>query len=179
MAGYMKDSKSCEWETPRELYDRLNNIFNFEVDLACTSKNKKCELGLYSFNSYSNLFIKNHNYFCNPPYGDILKWVSYCKDIYHRNKKNNTVVMLIPASTDIKAWEDIIWIYAKYVVFLYGRIKFEMNGKPVGSCPKGSALIVFTDKDYALEKELYYIGKTINNHIIKENERRILRSRKD
>lgn len=36
-------SKSDEWETPQSLFDRLNKIFCFELDVAASDANHKCE----------------------------------------------------------------------------------------------------------------------------------------
>lgn len=43
MAGYIQTSKSIEWSTPQELFDKLNKEFNFTVDVASTDENTKCE----------------------------------------------------------------------------------------------------------------------------------------
>ena len=36
-------SRSNEWETPQDLFDRLNEEFHFTVDAASTHENAKCE----------------------------------------------------------------------------------------------------------------------------------------
>jgi len=38
----MYSSRSDEWETPGELYGRLHDEFDFQIDLAATPKNAKC-----------------------------------------------------------------------------------------------------------------------------------------
>lgn len=48
MAGYMETSKCDEWETPQWLFDRLNNVFEFMDDLACTRDNFKVNYGCFS-----------------------------------------------------------------------------------------------------------------------------------
>lgn len=35
-------SKTCEWETPIELFDKLNDIYGFEIDVCATRENAKC-----------------------------------------------------------------------------------------------------------------------------------------
>lgn len=34
---------SDEWETPQEVFDRLDQEFHFTLDACATSENKKCE----------------------------------------------------------------------------------------------------------------------------------------
>lgn len=34
--------QSDEWETPQELFDRLNAEFNFQIDACATAENAKC-----------------------------------------------------------------------------------------------------------------------------------------
>lgn len=52
-------SKTSEWETPQKLFDKLNAIFNFEIDLAATNKNAKCNK-YYTIDDNS-FFGINHN----------------------------------------------------------------------------------------------------------------------
>ncbi len=49
--GSAETSKSHdEWETPDSLFDKLNNEFAFNYDLACNSKNCKCIVfGMFLF----------------------------------------------------------------------------------------------------------------------------------
>ena len=35
-------SKSNEWETPQDLYNKLNDEFNFTLDPCATKENAKC-----------------------------------------------------------------------------------------------------------------------------------------
>lgn len=36
-------SKSNEWETPQDLFDKLNQQYHFNLDVASTHQNAKCE----------------------------------------------------------------------------------------------------------------------------------------
>lgn len=35
------------FQTPKYIFDQLNRIFNFDIDIACTSDNCLCERGFY------------------------------------------------------------------------------------------------------------------------------------
>jgi len=37
-------SKSIEWETPIELFKKLDNEFGFTLDVCATDSNKKCAI---------------------------------------------------------------------------------------------------------------------------------------
>ena len=38
----MFSSKTPEWATPQDLFDRLNDTYNFNLDPASTDENAKC-----------------------------------------------------------------------------------------------------------------------------------------
>lgn len=40
----MFSSKSDEWATPQDLFDRLNAVYNFDLDPCATPENAKCSL---------------------------------------------------------------------------------------------------------------------------------------
>lgn len=35
--------KSDEWETPQDLFDKLNEIYHFDMDVCATEQNAKCD----------------------------------------------------------------------------------------------------------------------------------------
>ena len=39
----MFSSKSNEWATPQDLFDKLNAVYHFNLDPASTNENAKCE----------------------------------------------------------------------------------------------------------------------------------------
>ena len=43
MAGYMKTSKTVEWATPQDFFDKLNAEFNFNLDPCANDENHKCD----------------------------------------------------------------------------------------------------------------------------------------
>jgi hypothetical protein len=76
----------------------------------------------------------------NPPYSKLKDWMR--KAYNAAREENATVVCLIPARTDTKAWHR----YAKYgeVRFLEGRLKF---GGSKNSAPFSSAIVIFRRPD--------------------------------
>lgn len=77
----------------------------------------------------------------NPPYGRDLK--SWVKKAYESSlKRTDCLVMLIPARTDTSYWHDYIFNKAQ-IIFLRGRLKFELDGTPKSTAPFPSALIIY------------------------------------
>lgn len=131
-------SKSNEWATPKDLFDKLNKEFNFTLDPCATKENAKCDKyytieddGLIQDWSKDVVFM-------NPPYGRQIKhWV---RKAYEESTKGSKVVCLIPSRTDTGYWHDYIFNKATDIRFLRGRLKF---GDSKNSAPFPSAIIVF------------------------------------
>ena len=142
----MFSSNKNYWETPQRFFEKLNREFNFELDVASTSDNAKCER---YFTELENGLEQSWrgNVFCNPPYGrEIGDWVKKAYDESLVNT-NGVIVLLIPARTDTRYWHDYIFNKASEIRFLKGRIKFELNGVPKQSAPFPSAVIIYRSND--------------------------------
>lgn len=137
MNDILFSSASEEWETPQELFDRLNSIYHFNLDPASTDENAKCSL---HFTRQDDGLSKNwggYRVFCNPPYGrGIGKWVQ--KAWEESRKPGTLVVMLLPARTDTRWFHD--YCMKGSVKFIRGRLKF---GKSRNSAPFPSMIVIF------------------------------------
>ena len=135
----MFSSKTGEWSTPQDFFDKLNWRFGpFDLDPCADPTNTKCA---NFFTEAEDGLSKNWEGFVgfiNPPYGrGIEKWI---KKAYEESRKENTrVVMLIPSRTDTKYWHQYI-MKADEIYFVKGRLKF---GDSENSAPFPSAVIVF------------------------------------
>ncbi|WP_081307060.1 DNA N-6-adenine-methyltransferase [Streptococcus dysgalactiae] len=130
------------WETPQIFFEKLNEEFNFNLDVASSDNNAKCK-NHFTVDDDGLSQDWTGNVFCNPPYGrEIGKWV---KKAYEESLKpyNNVIVLLIPARTDTKYWHDYIFGKAKDIRFLKGRLKFTINGKENYPAPFPSAVIIY------------------------------------
>ena len=130
-------SKSEDWETPIDFFEKLNNEFNFDLDPCANEYNHKCDR---FFTKKQNGLIQNWDgrVFCNPPYGrKIALWVQKASE---ESKKCNTiVVMLLPARTDTKWFHEYIYNKAE-IRFIKGRLKFNNSNNPA---PFPSMIVVF------------------------------------
>lgn len=138
----MFSSKTDQWSTPQDFFDKLNDEFNFTLDPCADEQNHKCDV---YYTKEQNGLSKNwggQRVFCNPPYGrEIGKWVEKC---FVESKKPNTIcVMLIPARTDTKWFHEYIYKIAE-IRFIKGRLKF---GNSNNSAPFPSMVVVFKESD--------------------------------
>lgn len=126
-------SESELWETPQDLFDRLDKEFHFTVDVCALDSNTKCA----SFYSPDQDGLKQKwegACWMNPPYGrNIGEWMKKALE------SEATVVCLVPARTDTKWWHDYA-MKASEIRFVKGRLKF---GDSKNSAPFPSAIIVF------------------------------------
>ncbi|MCH8987934.1 MAG: adenine methyltransferase [Chloroflexi bacterium] len=119
---------SCEWATPKAVYDQLEAEFGpFDLD--------PCPKGYEGL--WSGLTAEwTGRVFMNPPYGrEIGKWL---KKAYESSLKGALAVCLIPSRTDTRWWHQ--YVMKGHVRFIEGRLCFNDDGKPA---PFPSAVVVF------------------------------------
>jgi len=134
----MFSSKSDEWETPQNFFNKLNKTYKFTLDPCSTIESAKCEKYYTLEDDGLSKSWKNETVFVNPPYGKIKDWVK--KAHYESINNGAVVVMLIPARTDTRYWHDYIMEEADSIYFVKGRLKF---GNSPNSAPFPSAVVVF------------------------------------
>lgn len=116
-------SQKDNWSTPIDLFNELDQEFNFTLDPCADEFNHKCKK---YFTLEDNGLLKdwsNDIVFCNPPYGrKIYDWV---KKAYYESKKGALVVLLIPSRTDTKYFHEFLYNKSNVELrFLKGRLKF-------------------------------------------------------
>ena len=129
----MPPAKSQEWETPQDLFDKLNAEFNFTLDACATAENAKCK----TFYTKSTDGLKqdwNGRVYCNPPYGrEIPEWVLKAK-IELIRRRAEIVVMLLPSRTGTSWFHGQLYnTKGVELRFLQGRLKFGKNSAPFDS----------------------------------------------
>lgn len=135
----MFSSKTDQWATPQDFFDKLNKEFNFTLDPCADEFNHKCEK--YFTKEEDGLLQdwQGETVFCNPPYGnkEAGLWTKKCYE--ESQKPNTTVVMLIPARTDRISFHEYIYRKAE-IRFIKGRLRFG-DGKNVAPFP--SMVVIF------------------------------------
>jgi phage N-6-adenine-methyltransferase len=129
-------SKTPEWATPQDLFNRLDATYGFDLDVCATAENAKCPR---FFTKADDALLQPWDGTCwmNPPYGrEIGYWVAKA---YDSARAGATVVCLLPVRTDTVWWQRFIEPHAA-VEFLKGRVRF--GGAPTGA-PFPSCVAIF------------------------------------
>jgi len=130
-----------DWETPKSMVKKLAPFFYWDLDV-CADRPNVCE----NFFSREDGALDREWHglcYCNPPYGKkrgINLWIAKARA--EGAKEGTTVVCLLPARTSTRWWHDNV-PYADYVVFVEGRLRFDLPGgeeAPRGSPPPLSSL---------------------------------------
>ena len=113
----MLTSNKDDWETPQDLFDKLNSFYGFTLDACASPQNAKCKK---YYTKEQNSLVQDWNndrVWCNPPYGkEIAKFVRKAA------LSSSLVVMLLPARTDTKYFHE--YIYNKQTIyFLKGSLR--------------------------------------------------------
>jgi len=131
-------SKTNEWATPQDFFDRLNAEFNFDLDPCSDGTNAKCERYFTEEDDGLAQSWSGSVVFMNPPYGRAIgEWI---RKAYEESITGGAVVVaLIPSRTDTKYWHDYV-MKAKEIRLVKGRLKF---GDGRNSAPFPSAVVIF------------------------------------
>lgn len=135
----MFSSTSDEWETPQDLFNKLNAEFHFNLDACASENNHKCEK-YYTKEQNGLLALWKGNVWCNPPYGRTVgEWVKNACVSARHNK--GVIVMLLPVRTDTKWFHKYIYNQPNVEIrFIKGRLKF---GNSKNSAPFPSMIAIF------------------------------------
>lgn len=157
------------WQTPKFVFDYYNSRFQFNVDMAASGQNALCEwfiseeedaLSKETVRDYVNYIYSEGfkpAFWCNPPYSDIMPWVSQCVNL--ANDHRAPVVMLIPADTSVK-WFRAAFKNCTECHFISGRLSFinSETQRPVSGNNKGSVVFIFDPKS-PVKQSVNLIGR--------------------
>lgn len=130
-------SRSEEWTTPQDFYDKLNKEFDFTLDPCATDENHKTSLYFTKEQDGLAQDWGTYTVFCNPPYGkQISRW---CFKARSSAQGGATVVLLVPSRTDTRWFHEHVYGKAE-LRFVRGRLKFG-DGKQ--SAPFPSLIAIY------------------------------------
>lgn len=127
-------SEKTDWETPQWLFDSLNAIFHFDLDVCATGQNAKCPVYFSLEDKMDGLTLHWYSktaIWMNPPYGNYeVPCRKTCRKLkcvrrgFHNDKyipgikdwvkkaceesKKNTIVCLLPVRSDTEWWHNYI-----------------------------------------------------------------------
>ena len=140
-------SNKDDWSTPQWLFDKLNSVFHFTLDVCANQQNRKCSDW---FGQHDGYFINGlteewsgQMCFMNPPYGrEIGKWAE--KAWLESCKDNTVVVGLLPARTDTKWFHKYIARENIVMGIIKGRVSFgSYNGDGYKESPAPFPSMIF------------------------------------
>lgn len=139
-------SKTNEWATPQDFFDRLDAEFNFTLDPCSDDSNAKCPTYYTKEDDGLSKSWADEVVFMNPPYGRaIAEWV---RKAYVESREGALVVALIPARTDTRYWHDYV-MKSDEIRLVKGRLKF---GDGRNSAPFPSAIVVWHPRGRGVPK---------------------------
>lgn len=139
-----------EWRTPPDIFALLNDEFGFTIDAAATADNALCKRYFTAEDDAFKQEPLEEVIFINPPYSQTASWVTLADRWSLAN--GNTVVLLVPAATDTRWWLTAS-MQASEIRLLVPRVKFlRPDGRPQGSPPFGSAVIIYRRGPFAFEQ---------------------------
>lgn len=135
----MLTSNRQDWETPPELFNRLDAIFHFTLDACAVQSNAKCARYFSPGEDGLSKSWVGETVWCNPPYGrEIGAWIQKA----YEESKRACVVMLLPARTDTAWFHD--YCAKGEITFLRGRLRI---GGMDSNAPFPSMIVIF-DRRY-------------------------------
>ena len=142
--GAAFSSGRMDWETPQDLFDRLDAEYHFTLDPASSDANAKCAKHYTKEDDGLAQDWGGESVFCNPPYGkEVPRWVA--KAAREALKPGTLIVLLVPARTDTRWFHEYLYRRAQ-LTFLKGRLHFETDGIPGQSAPFPSMIAVLGGK---------------------------------
>lgn len=135
-----------DWETPPELFEKLNAEFHFDVDIAASAENSKCDI----FIPYpqTDALLENWNSFgargfMNPPYSNWRPWAAKAYRAALAPNNPITIVGLLPVDTSTQAFHEFIYNKTNVEIrFLKRRLRFYYKGKPGPSPARFASMVV-------------------------------------
>ena len=138
----MFTSDKGDWETPQELFDALNGMFRYDIDVFTNGRNSKCDRFFTPDDDALSKSWGGLTWFANPPYGrDMARFVRKCAE----ESRHSKGTLLVPSRTDTGWFWRYVAPYAR-VEFIRGRLRFEIDGVPQQSAPFPSMLAFYGEE---------------------------------
>ncbi len=131
-------SEDHTWETPAELFERLDAEFSFDLDVCALPETAKCKR---FFTPEDDGLTLPWSGVCwmNPPYGRAIG--DWMRKAFYESVGGCTVVCLVPARTDTEWWHE--FALRGEIRFIRGRLRF---GGAKSGAPFPSAIVIFRDR---------------------------------
>jgi site-specific DNA-methyltransferase (adenine-specific) len=119
---------SDEWEAPAALFDFLDGLFHFDVDVCASPQNAKCrKFFSKDQNGLAQPWLAGRTYWMNAPYSQAGKWAQKAAAA----AKGGAVVVGLFANRSSTAWYREYVAPSAMMVQLQGRLQFTHQGRTV------------------------------------------------
>lgn len=146
MTALLPRSKTELWETPRWLFEEVSRYIGpFDLDAAAVRDNALCSR-FYGPEEDGLARPWLPRTWCNPPYNEAAL-AAFTAKAWAETFRGVRSALLLPAKTDQAWFHDVVEPHARAVIFLRGRVKYELAGKSLGGAGFPSVLVVFGDVD--------------------------------
>lgn len=143
---YMNVKGNDYFQTPDDLYNQLNSIFNFTLDAACTRQNCKCEKGIYHDMGLDALDVSwaGERVFLNPPFSQKADFIQKAYEEVMLGRCPICVMILPSNCMDSVAFQKYIYKQFFYEI-LAGRVAFidPTTQKPMVGNNSGTVIVYF------------------------------------
>ena len=118
--GSGNNSSRDEWKTPKELFNILDELYNFDYDCCAYINNNKCYLYSNKFESVDSKYIGDYICWMNPPF-------SKAREMFiHFFKVVKCGVAIYRCDNlETKIWQDVIFPSCDWVFIPRGRVVYE------------------------------------------------------
>ena len=132
------------WATPDQLFQALNLLWGFTLDVCAEPWNAKCDKYYTRENDgLAQPWGPRDSVWCNPPYSKPAPWLE--KGWIAASELGSDCTFLVPSSTDTAWFQEMAFLGDLY--FIKGRLAFapppEWDGK-VESAPFSSVIVRYT-----------------------------------
>lgn len=133
-----------EMRTPPSLFKKLDDRFQFTVDIAANVDNKLTHYFFDDFLSEGHHLTMSDIAYCNPPYSRG-KVELFVKKSYEESLKGAIVVMLLPVDFSARWWDYCM--KATEWIRITSRVHFNgIDNKPIKGSPFFSSVVVVFDE---------------------------------
>lgn len=153
-AGGSVFTRNDDWATPLKHFNKLNEIFKFDVDVCASDDNHKCD---HYFNKYNRPALsqdwRGMRCFDNPPYSQKHIFLDYGRQMMRDDSQHSRgiVVNLVPAATETDwfqqyAENSVVWLLKSRIPFIrpeYLDYNDDGSKRAKSGNTKGSALVIY------------------------------------
>ena len=94
-----------EWETPPELFNYLDQQFDFTLDAAATDRTAKCDKYFTPEEDGLKQSWEDERVFLNPPFSDLAEWL---EKVWEERERAEVIAVIMGPSTDTRYWHDYV-----------------------------------------------------------------------